>query len=220
MPRLVPILLTSIVTWFRSRLALQMECIALRHQVAVSQQRISRPKLRPTDRLLWVWLSRLWPSWRQALEFVQPRTVIAWQKKRFRTYWRRVSPTGKPGRPTISKDVRELIQDMWRSNPTWGAPRIVGELRKIGITVAKSTVETYRPRPRKPSSPTWKAFLANHVKDIVACDFFTVPTSTFRVLFMFVVLAHERRRIVHVNMTEHPTAQWTAQQSQRRAFSV
>jgi hypothetical protein len=101
---------------------------------------------------------------------------------------------------------------MWRSNLTWGSPRIVGELRKLGITVAKSTVEKYRPRVRKPPSPTWKAFLANHVKDIAACDFFTVPTARCRVLFVFIMLAHERRRIVHFNITEHPTAQWTAQQ--------
>src|SRR5690242_11765709 len=98
-----------------------------------------------------------------------------------------------------------------RANPTWGSPRIVGELSQLGIPVAKSTVEQYRPRTRKPSSPTWKAFLNNHVKDIVACDCFPVPTATCRVLFVFIMLAHERRRIVHVNLTEHPTALWTAQ---------
>jgi putative transposase len=101
---------------------------------------------------------------------------------------------------------------MWRSNPTWGSPRIVGELRKLGIEVAKSTVEKYRPSGRKPSSPTWKAFLANHVQDLVALNFFTVPTVTCRVLFVLVILAHERRRIVHCIVTEHPTVQWTAQQ--------
>jgi hypothetical protein len=132
---------------------------------------------------------------------VQPRTVIAWQQKRFRDYWRRVSQSGKPGRPAISKEVCHLIQDMWRSNPTWGSPRIVGELRKLGITVAKSTVEKYRPRIRKPPSPTWKAFLSTHVKDILACDFFTVPTVTCQVLFVFILLAHERRRLVHFNVT-------------------
>ena len=137
---------------------------------------------------------------------------MAWQKKRFRDYWRRLSQSGKPGRPAISKEVINLIRDMWGSNPTWGSPRIVGELRKLGITVSKSTVEKYRPRNRKPSSPTWKAFLANHVKDVVACDFFTVPTVQCRVLFVFIMLAHNRRRIVHFNITEHPTAQWTAQQ--------
>jgi putative transposase len=212
MPLIISVLLASTTTWFRSRLSMQIELIALRHQVAVYNQSISRPKLRPTDRLLWVWLSRLWPSWQKALAFVQPRTVMAWQKKRFRDHWRRLSQSGKPGRPAISKEVCELIQDMWKSNPTWGSPRIVGELHKIGIDVAKSTVEKYRPRTRNPSSPTWKAFLNNHVQDLVACDFFTVPTVTFRVLFVFVILAHERRRIVHFNVTEHPTAQWTAQQ--------
>src|ERR687887_2679845 len=112
----------------------------------------------------------------------------------------------------ISQEVRALIRNMWQSNPAWGSPRIVGELRKLGINVAKSTVEKYRPRVRKAPSPPWKAFLNNHVKDIVACDFFTVPTASFKVLFVFIILAHERRRIVHCNITEHPTAQWTAQQ--------
>ena len=124
---------------------------------------------------------------------MQPRTVIAWQKQRLRDYWRRVSQTGQPGRPAIAKEVRELIQDMWRSNPTWGSPRIVGELRKLGITVAKSTVEKYRPRLRKPPSPTWKAFLANHVKDIVACDLFTVPTARCRVLRSYIDYYHHWR---------------------------
>jgi transposase InsO family protein len=200
------------MTLLRSRFALQLEIVALRHQVAVYQRSVSRPRLRATDRLFWVWLSRLWSGWQHALAFVQPRTVIAWQRQRFREHWRRLSQRGKPGRPALSKDVRDLIRDMWRSNPLWGSPRIVGELRKLGITVAKSTVEKYRPRVRKPSSPTWKAFLKNHVADLIACDFFTVPTASFKVLFVFIMLAHERRRIVHCNITEHPTAQWTAQQ--------
>jgi transposase InsO family protein len=101
---------------------------------------------------------------------------------------------------------------MWQANPTWGSPRIVGELRKLGIAVAKSTVETYRVRPPKPLSPTWKAFLRNHVQDLVALDFFVVPTVRHTVLFVLVILAHERRRVTHFNITEHPTAQWTAQQ--------
>jgi transposase InsO family protein len=205
-------LMAYIISCFRCHQSLRLENMALRHQLAVYQHTIKRPKLRPWDRLFGVWLSRLWPAWQKALAFIQPRTVIAWQKKRFRDYWRQLSRSDKPGRPTISKDVLDLIQDMWRSNPTWGAPRIVGELRKLGINVAKSTVEKYRPRVHKSPSPTWKAFLNNHVKDIVACDFFTVPTASFKGLFVFILLAHERRRIVHFNITEHPTAQWTAQQ--------
>ena len=111
--------------WLRSRHSLQLELIALRHQVTVYKQSVSRPKIRLADRLLWVWLSRLWPGWQGALEFVQPRTVLAWQKKRFRDYWRRLSQSGKPGCPAISKKVIKLTQDMWRSNPTWGSPQIV-----------------------------------------------------------------------------------------------
>jgi putative transposase len=205
-------LMAYVVSHFRSHESLRLENLALRHQLAVYHHTVTRPKLRPADRLFWAWLSRLWPAWQQALEFVQPRTVIAWQKNRFRDYWRRLSQSGKPGRPALAKEVRDLIRDMWRANLTWGSPRMVGELRKLGITVAKSTVEKYRPRVRKPPSPTRKAFLNNHVKDLVSCDFFIVPTATFRVLFVFIVLAHARRRIVHFNITAHPTAQWTAQQ--------
>src|SRR5262244_1964048 len=201
-----------VASLFQSRWAMQLKILALQHQLAVYKQTVSRPKLRPSDRLLWAWLSRLWSGWQDALAFVQPRTVIAWQRQRFRDHWRRLSQCGKPGRPAVSTEVRELIRAMWRANPTWGSPRIVGELRKLGINVAKSTVEKYRPRVRTPSAPTWKTFLNNHIHDIVACDFFTVPTATFRVLFVFIMLAHERRRIVHFHITEHPTAQWTAQQ--------
>ena len=205
-------LIAYVVSHFRSYESLRLENMALRHQLAVYQHTVKRPKLRPADRFFWSCLSRLWSDWKEALAFVQPRTVIAWQKKRFRAYWRRLSQSGKLGRPALSKEVRVLIQDMWRANPTWGSPRIMGELRKLGINVAKSTVEKYRPRVRKPPSPTWKAFLNNHAPDIVACDFFTVPTVTFRVLFVFILLAHERRCIVHFHITEHPTAPWTTQQ--------
>jgi putative transposase len=193
-------LIAYVVSHFRSHKSLRLENMALRHQLAVYQQTVKRPKLRPADRLFWSWLSRLWSDWKEALEFVQPRTVITWQKRRFRDSWRQLSQSGTPGRPSLAKDVRDLIRDMWRSNPLWGSPRIVGELRKLGINVAKSTVEKYRPRVRKPSSPTWKTFLNNHVEDLIACDFFTVPTATFRVLFVLIMLAHERRRIVHFNM--------------------
>jgi len=211
-PSIVSALLAMFVSLFRSRWAMHLQILALRHQVAVYKQSVSRPQLQPTDRLLWIWLSRLWPGWQDALAFIQPRTVIAWQRQRFHDHWRRLRQQGKPGRPTIAKEIRQLIQEMWQANPMWGAPRIVGELRKLGIEVAKSTVEKYRVRRQKPPSPTWKAFLQTHAKDLVALDFFTVPTATFRVLFVLVILAHERRRVVHFNITEHPTAVWTAQQ--------
>src|SRR5262245_3658466 len=205
-------LLAFVVGLFRSRASLCLEHLALRHQLAVYQQTMARPRLRSTDRVLWAGLSRLWSGWRSALAFVQPQTVIAWQRRRFRDHWARLSRGTTPGRPVIAKEIRELIQAMWQANPTWGSPRIVGELRKLGIDVAKSTVETYRVRPRQPPSPTWKAFLHNHAKDLIALGFFVVPTVTHRVLFVLLILAHERRRVVHFHVTEHPTAEWTAQQ--------
>ena len=144
--------------------------------------------------------------------FVQPATVLAWQRKRFRAHWTRLSRPGRPGRPTISQEVRDLIREISAANPRWGSPRILGELRKLGIPVAKSTVEKYRVRPRRPASPSWGAFLKNHMRELVALDFFTVPTVGFKVLFVLIVFAHDRRKVIHFNVTEHPTAHWTAQQ--------
>ena len=209
---IISALLSFVVSLFRSRASLCLEHLALRHQLAVYKQTVHRPRLRWTDRVFWGWLSRLWRGWLDTLIFVQPRTVIAWQRQRFRDHWRQLSQPGTPGRPTIAKEVRELIHRMWQTNPTWGAPRIVGELHKLGIDVTKSTVEKYRRRPPKPPSPTWKSFLTNHVQDLVALDFFVVPTVRHKVLFVLVILAHHRRRVVHFNVTKHPTAEWTAQQ--------
>jgi transposase InsO family protein len=203
-------LVASLRAGFRSRTILQLEVLALRHQLAVYRRRPTRPHIKVADRLLWAWLSRTWAGWRNALVFVQPSTVIAWQRRRFRDHWARLSHA-RPGRPRLAKVVQDLIREMSSANPRWGSPRIVGELAKLGIHVAKATVERYMVRPKKPS-PTWRAFLENHLKDLVSVDFFVVPTVTFRVLFVFVVLAHTRRRIVHFNVTEHPTAQWTAHQ--------
>ena len=204
-------LLASLRAGLRSRLALQVEILALRHQLAVYQRFPTRARTKVADRLLWAWLSRTWIDWRDVLVFVQPSTVIAWQRRKFRDHWARLS-RGEPGRPPVAKAVRDLIRDMSRANPRWGSPRIVGELAKLGIHVAKSTVEKYMVRSKKPPSPTWRAFLDNHVKDLVSVDFFLVPTVTLKVLFVFVVLVHARRRVAHFNVTEHPTAQWTSQQ--------
>jgi len=205
-------LLAFVSTLFRSRFTLQLEIIALRHQLTDYQRTTQRPRINPGDRIFWSWLSCHWSGWRGALVFVQTRTVIAWQRKRFRNHWAKLSKHGSPGRPPISKEIKELIRKMSEANVSWGSPRIVGELQKLGIDVAKSTVEKYRVRSRKPSSPTWKAFLKHHVRDLVSIDFFVVPTVKNKVLFVLVVLAHHRRRVVHFNVTEHPTAQWTAQQ--------
>ena len=174
-------LLAFIAGLCRSRASLCLEYLALRHQLAVYQQTVCRPRLRSTDRVFWRWLARLWRGWPDALVFVQPRPVIAWQQQRVRHHWRRLTEPGTPGRPPIAKEVRALIQGMWQANPTWGSPRIVGELRKVGIEVTKSTAEKYRIRPPKPPSPTWKTFLTNHVQDLVALDFCVVPTVTHTV---------------------------------------
>ena len=173
--------------------------------------------MRPVDRLFWTWLCHLWPGWRHALVIVKPDTVLRWHRRGFRLYWRWKSRPRGPGRPRIPRAVQELIRQMCRANPTWGAPRIHGELLKLGITIAEATVGHYMVRRRPPPSQTWRTFLTNHVSQLVSVDFFVVPTFTFRVLFVFVVLAHDRRQILHVNVTGHPTAAWTAQQI-RNAF--
>src|SRR5262245_41463168 len=176
MPPVVSALLALVSSLLRSRWALQLQVLALQHQVAVYQQTVRRPHLSPTDRLFWSWLSWLWAGWQDVLAFVQPHTVMAWQRRRFRDYWRGLSQRGKPGRPAIAKEVRELIRKMWWASPTWGSPRIVDELRKLGIEVAKSTVEKYRVPLRKRPTPTWKTFLKHHLQDFMSLDFFIVPT--------------------------------------------
>jgi transposase InsO family protein len=211
MPAMFYAFLGTLGTLFLSRISLQLEIAALRHQRAVYQRRVRRPHLCPADRILWSWLSRHWVTWREALVFVQPATVIAWQRKRFRDHWTRLSRAGKPAdRRLTTKSV--ISSGRSRANPLWGTPRIVGELGKLGIKVAKSTVDKYRVRSRTPPSPTWKTFLKNHVNDLVSIDSFIVPTIRFRLLFVLVVLAHSRRMVLHFNVTENPTAQWTAQQ--------
>ena len=192
--------------------ALAAENLALRQQLAILEQTAKRPRLRPWDRVFWVWLSKLWSDWRSVLVVVQPETVVRWHHLGFKLYWRWKSRTGKVGRPRVDAEIRKLIQRMCQENPTWGAPRIHSELHLLGYTVAESTVAEYMPRNRKPPSQTWRTFLDNHVRDIAAIDFFTVPTATFRILYCFVVLRHDRRWVVHFNVTEHPTARWTAQQ--------
>src|ERR1700687_4844101 len=204
--------LSTLGALFSSQLSLRVENVELRHQRAIYRRTVKRPSIRPEDRILWSWLSRRWARWREVLVFVQPETVIAWQRKRFRDHWTRMGRAGKPGRPLISEGIRELIRKVSGANPLWGTPRIVGELGKLGITVAKSTVDQYRVRSGKAPSPTWKAFLNNHVNDLVSIDFCIVPTIRFKLLYVLIVLAHSRRRVLHFNVTANPTALWTAQQ--------
>jgi transposase InsO family protein len=191
---------------------LALENLALHHQLAVYKRTVTRPRLRTTDRLLWVWLARLWTGWRAALVIVAPDTVLRWQRRRFRAHWTKLSGRPTVGRPPVNAEIKALITRMAAANPLWGAPRIHGELQKLGIEVAERTVSRLLPKRHTPPSQTWRTFLANHARELVSIDFFTVPTASLRVLFVLVVLAHHRRRVVHFNITEHPTAQWTAQQ--------
>jgi putative transposase len=211
------VLVAAASATFKSRAALHLENLALRHQLGVLHRSVKRPKLAPPDRLLWAWLCAVWTDWRSALVIVKPNTVIAWHRKTFRLFWTWKVRRGQPGRPTVPRDVRELIRRLSRENPLWGAPRIHGELLKLGIDIGQTSVGKYMARHRKPPSQTWRTFLENHVKSMVSVDFFTVPTIRFQVLYVFLVLAHDRRRIVHFNVTAHPTAEWTIQQL-REAF--
>jgi transposase InsO family protein len=204
------ILLDTFISALRCQRELAIENLALRQQLAVLKNNYPRPKLTDTDRLFWVILSKLWGGWREAIHLVQPQTVVNWHRKAFRFYWRRKSR--RLGRPRTSNEIRRLIQRMCIANPLWGAPRIHGELLKLGFDISESTVSKYMIRRRKPPSQTWRVFLKNHAREIIAADFFTVPTVNFRVLFVFVILSHDRRRILHFNVTQNPTAVWTSRQ--------
>src|SRR5215470_11127283 len=206
-------LLFSLRRCLQTRAALHAENLALRHQLLLLQRvhQNRRLRLRSCDRLVWVWLSRVWSNWRSALCIVKPETVIAWHRQGFRLYWKWKSRV-RHGRPSVPTEIQNLIQKMSLANPRWGAPRIHGELQKLGIHLAQATVAKYMVRHRKPPSQTWRTFLQNHMKDMVSSDFFVVPTVFFRVFFVFVILSHDRRRPVHLAATEYPTAEWVAHQ--------
>jgi transposase InsO family protein len=211
MVRWLWIVLGTLRSVVRTHRELALENLVLRQQLAVWKARQPRPRLTDMDRMFWVFLSRLWTTWRHSLQVVRPETVVGWHRQGFRRYWSWKSRR-RWGRPAIGRDLRDLIRQMSRANPLWGAPRIHGELLKLGLTVSQATVSKYMVRPRTPPSQAWRTFLKNHAPDLIALDFFTVPTATFRVLFVLVVLTHSRRRLVHFNVTEHPTAEWTARQ--------
>src|SRR5262245_23906568 len=211
------ILAVAVSAAFKSRATLHLENLALRHQLGVMRRSVKRAKLTSADRLLWACLCEAWSDWRSALVIVKPETVIGWHRKGFRLFWTWKVRHGQPGRPPVSKEVRQLIRQMSRDNPIWGAPRIHGELLKLGIDIGETSVAKYIVRRWKPPSQNWRTFLENHIKTMVSVDFFTVPTIRFQVLYVFLVLAHDRRRIVHFNVTADPTAEWTAQQL-REAF--
>jgi putative transposase len=189
-----------------------LENAALRQQLAVFKRDVKRPKLRRWDRLFWIGLRAIWKDWKSALVIVRPETVISWQQRRFKRYWWRLSQSKGPGRPRVSSEIRTLISNMAATNPFWGAPRVHGELLKLGYEISERTVSRLMPKNDKKPSQTWTTFLRNHVGQMVSIDFFTVATVRLHVLYVFVILAHDRRRVLHFNVTEHPTAVWAAQQ--------
>src|SRR3989442_2245276 len=193
----------------RGHRELVLENLALRQQLPALRRTTNRARFRTCDRLFWTALARSWRNWRRALIVVQPDTVIRWHRDWLRRRWTRRSRRRR--RPPIDQEIRALVREMATANPLWGAPRIHGELLTLGVQVSERTVSRLLEPHTRPSPQTWKTFLSNHFASAASIDFFTVPTLTGRVLFVMIVLSHVRRRIVHFNITEHPTAEWTAQ---------
>jgi transposase InsO family protein len=220
MLRLLRLLFAFATSFCRTRRNLLLENLALRQQLAVLSLRHPQPRLAVPDRLFWVILRRFWSGWKQALFIVRPETVVCWHRVGFKLYWSWLSrKQASVGRRPTSKELRELIFRMVVENPTWGAPRIHGELKMLGFDISERTVLRWMRRaPRNPElAKCWAAFLSNHREAIVAMDFFIVPTLTFGVLTCFFVIAHDRRRVLHFNVTRHPTSAWVAHQL-REAF--
>jgi len=190
----------------------EADLVAFRHQVAVLQRQIGhRPMLTLWDRLFFAALYHVQPDVLRSISIVRPETVVRWHRAGFRLYWKHKSRC-KAGRPRVPAEVRALIREISIANPLWGAPRIHGELLKLGIDVSQSTVANYMVRGRRPPSQGWLTFLRNHADGIAAVDLFVVPTIGFRLIFGLVILNHDRRRIIHIAATYHPTAEWMARQ--------
>lgn len=203
----------------RRRKSLLLENLVLRQQLSVLKRSSARPKLTRFDRCFWIAVSRIWSDWKTALVVVKPETVVEWHRRGFRIYWRLKSKVAKVGRKPVSAELKQLVFRMANENPTWGAPRIHGELLMLGFNVSEQTISRWMRRHTRKPDPArrWLAFLRNHRELIAAMDFFTVPTITFHVLYVFFVISHDRRRILHCNVTAHPTSLWIMQQL-REAF--
>src|SRR4029434_2896796 len=204
--------LGTLLLLFQSRSRLQVEILVLRQQQIVLRRTApKRVRLRARDRLLFMLFYRLWPGILHSVAVVQPDTIVRWHRRGFRALWWWKSRR-RLGRPGIAKDMRDLIREISGVNPLWGAPRVHGELLKLGIDVAQSTVAKYMLRTRRPPSQSWRTFLYNQAEAIASIDLFVVPTITLRMLFGFIVLHHGRRQLVHVGVTAHPTAEWLTHQ--------
>jgi transposase InsO family protein len=202
----------AFVGLFRSRASLEAEIVALRHQLNILRRKSpKRPILGNIDRLIFARLYGLAPGVLSALAIVSPETVIRWHRAGFRSYWRWRSRS-RGGRPKTPPDVRHLIRDISVANPLWGAPRIHGELLKLGIDVGQTTVAKYMARGRRPPSQGWKTFLRNHADGIASMDLFVVPTISFQLLYGLLILRHGRREILWLGATTHPSAEWISRQ--------
>jgi putative transposase len=211
-------LLAAVRVFFRSRNDTALEILALRQQLILLKRKRPRPRLNRLDRLFWMTLHCIWSRWAEVLVAVKPETVVRWHREGFRLFWKGQSRAGA-GRPKTTAEIRGLIRHLAEENPTWGAPRIHGELQKLGFVVSERTVARYLQRVQRRGDPgkSWLTFLTNHREVIAAFDFFTVPTLSFQVLYCFFVIEHGRRKILHFNVTRHPTAEWVVQQL-REAF--
>jgi transposase InsO family protein len=209
------LLLTAVLAWARPRQDLVFENLLLRHQLAIlTRPTRTRPRarLRLWDKLLWALARRWCAGWREHLVFVTPDTVVRWHRQGWRLFWRWKSRS-RGGRPHLSPEVRDLILTISRENRLWGTERIRGELLKLGIVVSNRSIRRYRwYGPRRPSSQTWRTFLQNHAYHLWAADLFTVPSLTFKTLYVLVCIAHGRRELVHINVTANPTAAWVWRQ--------
>ena len=207
----------SLIRWLlldlvRSRRSLEAENLALRHQLNVLRRSApKRPVLSNFDRLIFVCLYRIAPRILDAVAILEPETVIRWHRAGFRSFWRWKSRR-HAGRPSVAPEIRRLIREMSLANPLWGAPRIHGELLKLGIDVGQTSVAKYMARRRRPPSQGWRTFLLNHAGGIVSMDLFVVPTISFKLLYGLLILRHDRRRILWIGVTSSPTADWIARQ--------
>ena len=212
MVTLIRLIFSLLADLFRSRAALEAEILVLRQQVIVLRRgKPARLPFMATDKLMLGWVCHLFPNARDALAIVRPETVVRWHRAGFRSYWRWKSRR-RPGRPVVSAEIRQLVREMSIANPLWGAPRIHGELLKLGIDIGQTSVAKYMLRKRGPPSQGWKTFLRNHADGIVAMDLFVAPTVSFRLLYGLLIMGHGRRQILWLGVTAHPTAEWIANQ--------
>jgi transposase InsO family protein len=196
----------------RSRASREAEIVALRHQLNVlHRQSAKRPTFSTLDRLIFIILFRTAPGVANVLKIVEPETVVRWHRSGFRQFWRWKSRSRR-GRPQVPSDIRQLIREMSLANPLWGAPRIHGELLKLGIDVGQTSVAKYMAKRRKPPSQGWRTFLRNHADGVAAMDLFVVPTLSFRLLYGLLIMRHDRRRMLWLGVTAHPTAEWITHQ--------